>query len=124
MTTMPARGRQSSFDIALGNRLRQLRLDRGLTQEAMSEMLGVSYQQIQKYEKGLNAIASSRMEALCKALDITPDELFSISTTGAARVSALSNYAVRTAQRLDKLDAKRKQIISLLLTSWGVEDDD
>lgn len=122
MTT--ERGRHSQFDIALGNRLRQLRLDRNMTQEQMGEMLGVSFQQVQKYEKGLNAIASSRMEALCKALDITPDQLFEINAHGAKHIASLSNYAVRTAQRLDKLDARKKQIISLMLTSWGVEDDE
>ena len=54
-----------------GERLRQLRILRGLTQENLGEMLGVSYQQIQKYETGLNALSLGRMQLCVKSLGVT-----------------------------------------------------
>jgi len=122
MTT--GRERQSQFDIALGQRLRQLRLARNMTLEDLADRMGLSYQQIQKYETGRNAIASSRMEALCKALDITPDQLYEIDNVSAKHISSLSHYAIKTAQRLDRLSPEQKRVVSAMLTSWGVDEND
>ncbi|WP_418160869.1 helix-turn-helix domain-containing protein [Benzoatithermus flavus] len=42
----------------------------GLSQERLGELLGVSYQQIQKYERGVNRIGSSRLHALSRILEV------------------------------------------------------
>ena len=121
MTT--ARGRQSPFDIALGNRLRQLRLAAGMSQTKLGNALGVSFQQVQKYENGTNAIASSHIAKLCKALCITPDQLFAVNNAESRQIAELSNYAIRMSQRLDRLSTEQKRAITALLTSFGVDDD-
>lgn len=65
-----------------GERLRQLRLVRGLSQEKLGGMLGVTYQQIQKYEAGINSLSLGRMQLCTKSLGVTiqyflngPDEV-------------------------------------------------
>ncbi|MBL6772754.1 MAG: helix-turn-helix transcriptional regulator [Alphaproteobacteria bacterium] len=48
-------------DVFVGQRLRQRRISLGITQEDMANALGLSFQQVQKYEKGMNRISSSRL---------------------------------------------------------------
>jgi len=64
------------IDRQIGTRIRYFRMRKKLSQEKLGDILGVTFQQIQKYEKGVNAVASTRLPALCKALDIEPNDLF------------------------------------------------
>ncbi|HEX8900442.1 helix-turn-helix transcriptional regulator [Vitreimonas sp.] len=57
------------IDRHVGLRVRTLRLERGLSQEDLAEAIGVTFQQIQKYEKGVNRVAASTLFAICKVLD-------------------------------------------------------
>jgi transcriptional regulator with XRE-family HTH domain len=57
-------------DVYIGRRLRQARLACGLSQDALGKMLGVTYQQVQKYETGANRIGGSRLWDLCRVLDV------------------------------------------------------
>ena len=70
------RGRDKRIDVRLGAEIRDRRQALGMTQIELGKRLGVTFQQIQKYETGANAIASTRIAALCKALDIEPNDLF------------------------------------------------
>lgn len=56
------------IDIAIGQRVRLARRDAGLSQEALADKLGLTFQQVQKYEKGANRIACSRMVQIAQAL--------------------------------------------------------
>lgn len=60
----------------LGKKIKQLRLDRGLTQTELGKRIGVSYRQIQKYENGSNHILASRLYDLAKALSINVADFF------------------------------------------------
>ncbi len=62
-------------DIHVGKRVRQARLAKGLSQGALGKSLGVSFQQVQKYESGANRIGSSRLWDISVILD-TPIEFF------------------------------------------------
>jgi transcriptional regulator with XRE-family HTH domain len=70
------KGRDHDVDKQIGLRLRLLRVDRGLSQQALGDKLGVTFQQIQKYENGSNAIACTRVPRLCEVLHIKPNNLF------------------------------------------------
>ncbi len=59
-------------DGAIGERIRRRRVELGLTQDQLACRLGVSYQQIQKYERGANRISASRLYALARRLDVQP----------------------------------------------------
>ncbi|MFZ2031940.1 MAG: helix-turn-helix transcriptional regulator [Vitreimonas sp.] len=58
----------TSVDRKLGQRVRSRRLEIGMSQERLAELLGVTFQQVQKYEKGVNRIAVSRMLNIASAL--------------------------------------------------------
>ncbi len=63
-------------DIHVGRRMRQQREMRGLTQVDLARQLGLSFQQVQKYETGANRISSSRLWQVCDVLDVTPGYFF------------------------------------------------
>ncbi|GGD88029.1 hypothetical protein GCM10011390_03510 [Aureimonas endophytica] len=71
---MPSRS--NPIDVHVGNRLRLLRLQKGLTQEDLGTLVGVSYQQIQKYETGSNRISASRLYLISCQLGVGPEYFF------------------------------------------------
>jgi transcriptional regulator with XRE-family HTH domain len=74
MTTRISRA-SGSFDRAIGDALRRRRIALGLTQQQFADVIGVSYQQAHKYEKGTNRVAAGRLAVICDALGIDPNEL-------------------------------------------------
>src|SRR4051794_25437492 len=57
-------------EIEMGNRLRIRRVEQKLSQEELGRRLGVSFQQVQKYEKGVNRIGAHRLEEIADALAV------------------------------------------------------
>lgn len=58
----------NAVDKKLGQRVRARRLEIGMSQERLAELLGITFQQVQKYEKGVNRIAASRLFDIAGAL--------------------------------------------------------
>ncbi len=61
---------RSDGDLSVGKRLRIRRVQIGMSQNELANRLGVSFQQIQKYEKGTNRVSAGRLEALAAALQV------------------------------------------------------
>jgi transcriptional regulator with XRE-family HTH domain len=78
----------TDIDKKVGENLCKLRLWRGISQEKLAEAVGVTFQQIQKYEKGRNRISVSRLWQFSKILKI-PVEGFYDGIEGAVRSDAL-----------------------------------
>lgn len=55
-------------DIHVGLRIRMRRREAGMTQEGLAELLGITFQQVQKYERGANRVSASRLQAIANAL--------------------------------------------------------
>ena len=72
------RRRDWQIDKKIGSVIRMRRVKLGLSQTDLGNALRVSFQQIQKYENGTNAVASTRISDLCKALEMTPNDLFGV----------------------------------------------
>ncbi len=62
-------------DKYVGSRVRMRRMMLGMSQEKLADALGLTFQQIQKYEKGTNRISASRLQAISQILD-TPVHFF------------------------------------------------
>jgi transcriptional regulator with XRE-family HTH domain len=58
------------IDVHVGSRIRFRRNMLGLSQEKLGESLGITFQQIQKYEKGANRVGASRLQAIASILDV------------------------------------------------------
>lgn len=63
-------------DVAVGARIRIRRKRLGVSQQALAERIGVSFQQVQKYERGANRVSASMLSAIARALDCHPAALF------------------------------------------------
>ena len=61
---------EENFNIHLGKKLRMRRLSLGLTQTKVAQAINVTFQQIQKYEKGTNGVSSSRLMQLSSFLTV------------------------------------------------------
>ena len=72
---MPRR-KSDPLDAMVGAKVRVFRINRGISQTALAEKLGVTFQQVQKYEKGANRIGASRLSQIATALDISIADLF------------------------------------------------
>lgn len=75
------------FDKRLGERVRARRFELGMSQEQLSHMLGITFQQVQKYEKGTNRIAASRLFDMAAALDMPVAQFFEGLSGGQAAKS-------------------------------------
>ena len=64
------RPRAQDIDRHVGARMRERRIMLGLTQQQMAELIGVTYQQAHKYEKGINRIAGGRLYTIAQALGV------------------------------------------------------
>ena len=58
------------IDRYVGSRVRMRRLMLGMSQEKLGDRLGLTFQQVQKYEKGTNRVAASRLQAMCDILQV------------------------------------------------------
>jgi transcriptional regulator with XRE-family HTH domain len=58
------------YDFELGMRIRLRRVEIGISQSELAEKLGVSFQQVQKYEKGVNRVGAARLQQVATALDV------------------------------------------------------
>jgi transcriptional regulator with XRE-family HTH domain len=63
-------GPYDPVDVAVGARLKQRRLTRKVTQEQLGAALGVTFQQVQKYEKGANRLAASTLVRAARVLSV------------------------------------------------------
>jgi transcriptional regulator with XRE-family HTH domain len=66
----------TSVDLHIGQRLRMRRKLAGLSQEQLAERLGITFQQVQKYEKGTNRISASRLFAAARLLSVPVSYFF------------------------------------------------
>jgi transcriptional regulator with XRE-family HTH domain len=69
-------GRPNPIDVHVGARVRLRRTLLGMSQEKLGEALGLTFQQVQKYERGANRIGASRLYDLARVLDVTVSYFF------------------------------------------------
>lgn len=77
MAKKKATGQRSAgpSDSEIGVRLRAIRLDNGLSQSALGDELGITFQQVQKYERGVNRLSLSRAMEIADVLKTSLDQL-------------------------------------------------
>lgn len=72
------------IDRHVGSRVRMQRVLMKMSQEKLGEALGLTFQQVQKYEKGTNRIGASRLQQISKTLNVPPSFFFEGAPTGDA----------------------------------------
>jgi transcriptional regulator with XRE-family HTH domain len=70
------KSKPNPIDVHVGARIRQRRKMLALSQEGLGDALEVAFQQIQKYERGANRVGASRLYALCRFFEVSPNYFF------------------------------------------------
>jgi transcriptional regulator with XRE-family HTH domain len=89
------------IDVGVGLRMRQLRKEKGLSQQALGNALGITFQQIQKYERGTNRISASMLVKASRALGVSPMAL--LPNEGAPEVAAPMLLGLLSHRGVDEL---------------------
>ena len=108
-------------DAYVGSRVRIRRRQLGLSQEKLGKAIGISFQQVQKYEKGVNRIGASRLLDIAECLDVPISFFFPESEAGSSSLDSTAQLGVTPeAMEFVQLFAKitdpdlRKKIVSLV----------
>jgi transcriptional regulator with XRE-family HTH domain len=84
---MASQGFPNPIDVHVGARIRQRRTLLGMSQEKLGEAIGLTFQQVQKYERGANRVGSSRLFDLARVLDVSVGYFFEDMSAGTASKS-------------------------------------
>src|SRR5688572_22363967 len=76
------RSRPQEIDRYVGARIRERRIMLGMTQHQMADLIGVTYQQAHKYEKGINRVAAGRLYSIARVLGIEVSYFYEGLKTG------------------------------------------
>lgn len=113
-------------DIELGKRIRLRRVEQKISQSELGAKLNVSFQQVQKYEKGVNRVGAHRLQQIATALDV-PITFFYDGDGKQREVesllfidSAFSLRLLRAYHKIDNQDVQR-HFVSLMESVAGIE---
>jgi transcriptional regulator with XRE-family HTH domain len=106
-------------EIEMGKKIRLRRIELGISQSDLGEKLGVSFQQVQKYEKGVNRVGASRLQQIATALDV-PVTFFYDGDGETKEVESLlfldSTFSLRLLRAYSKIKdhAVQRHMVSLM----------
>jgi len=109
------------IDVRVGARVRLRRNMLGLSQEKLGERLGLTFQQIQKYERGANRIGASRLHQLGQVLGV-PVEFFYDDTDPVHAPAIAPGFAETPAETFDSDPLRRRETVELVDAYYTIED--
>jgi transcriptional regulator with XRE-family HTH domain len=111
-------------DIHIGNRIKMQRLARGLSQTDVAKRLGITFQQIQKYERGVNRVGAGRLQEIANLFSVPPAFFFEDGprhkpgqSAEASTTELLANkYNLALAQAYNKIRSRsvRRNVLELV----------
>ena len=109
-------------DVHVGSRVRLRRTLLGLSQEKLGEAVGLTFQQIQKYERGANRIGASRMYDLAHVLDVPPAFFFEDMPDEIKKRddAPQDSLGVHTLEEADKDPLTRRETLELVRAYYKV----
>lgn len=72
---MASKGFPNPIDVEMGAIIRKHRITRGISQEKLGDAIGLTFQQVQKYERGANRVSVSRLVDLANGIGVSPADL-------------------------------------------------
>ena len=109
------------IDVQVGSRVRLRRNMLGLSQEKLGTAIGLTFQQVQKYERGANRIGASRLHELSRVLDVPVSFFF--DDVDPVRAPAIpGGFAEPPAEAFESDPLRRRETIELVEAYYAVED--
>ena len=108
-------------DVQVGARVRLRRNMLGMSQERLGEKLGLTFQQVQKYERGANRIGASRLYELSRVLDVPV--AFFFDDVDPVRAPAIpGGFAEPPAEAFESDPLRRRETVELVRAYYGIGD--
>ena len=118
-------GIPNPVDVHVGARLRQRRTLLGMNQTKLGSSIGLTFQQVQKYEKGTNRISASRLYALSGTLDVPIEYFFSdMPTAVAASSPTLGGGRAKKPPSYQPDPMGMRETLELVRAYYKIEDAD
>jgi transcriptional regulator with XRE-family HTH domain len=107
---MKTKNKAKDVDRIIGSNIKVARALSGLTQQQLAENIGISFQQIQKYEKGTNRVSASTLLKIAEIMEVAPESFFA-GTAGADQKTPAQSYTMN------------REVLDLLALYNQIEDD-
>ena len=123
----PKRGRSTAaIDDHVGSRIRERRIMLGLTQQQLAEMIGVTYQQAHKYERGINRVSAGRLFEIARALSAPITYFYEgIGEEGPRQITPHQRMLLEIARNFAEIrNEKHQEAVSQLARALGEPRDD
>ena len=127
--TKPSFGRgtgiPSPVDVHVGARTRVRRTLLGMTQTDLGDALGLTFQQVQKYERGTNRVGAGRLYDLARVLDVSVEYFFDeLSPDARASSPAKGRGKAKKAPRYDPDPMVKRETLEFVRAYYKIEDAD
>ena len=121
---MASKGFPNPIDVHVGARIRLRRTLLGMSQTALADAIGLTFQQVQKYERGANRVSSSRLVDMANALDVSIPFFFEEM---AATVQEQTPAMLMDAKKLPKIDDGKnpmawRETLELVRAYYKIQD--
>ena len=121
---MASKGFPNPIDVHVGNRIRLRRTLLGISQTTLAEGLGLTFQQVQKYERGANRVSSSRLFDTARVLDVPLSYFFDEMAAG---LQEQTPSKLMISKKLPKVDHEpdplaRRETLELVRAYYKIED--
>jgi transcriptional regulator with XRE-family HTH domain len=102
-------GRTQDIDRFVGTRIRERRIMLGLTQQQLADLIGVTYQQAHKYERGINRVSAGRLFEIARVLSVPVAYFFEGLDEGGRSVSPRERMCLELARNFAQIPNERHQ---------------
>jgi transcriptional regulator with XRE-family HTH domain len=121
---MASKGYPNPIDVHVGARIRQRRTLLGISQVALAEAIGLTFQQVQKYEKGVNRVSSSRLVDMANVLDVSVPYFFEEMSAGVQKQTPAMLLNAKTLANVDqeKDPLARRETLELVRAYYRIPD--
>lgn len=121
--TGTGRSKPDPVDVHVGNRVRQRRTLMGMSQEKLGVALGLTFQQVQKYERGANRMGASRLHQISRILDVPVAYFFEELPKDAS--SRTAKHAADRAEEVEKSETDplaKRETLELVRAYYRITD--
>src|SRR5438046_10485621 len=113
--------RPNPIDVQVGSRVRLRRNMLGLSQKKLGAAIGLTFQQVQKYERGANRVGASRLHELSRVLDVPVSFFF--DDVDPVRAPAIpGGFAEPAAEGFDTDPLRRRETVELVSAYYRIDD--
>lgn len=110
-------------DIHVGRRLRSRRTILGMSQEEIGQAVGITFQQVQKYERGLNRIGSSRLFEFSCLLGVNVSYFFEdLSKDSEGNFTSNNSALAEDTVNFEHEQLNNKEVLTLVRAYYGIKD--